>query len=81
MFFIIKKTNLAYAIDIFLRLMVFPVTFYRPYSHKSGDNEKSEKLMGNAKEATTTHEHRTYAIDEIVHRVYVCGEVTKVPGR
>ena len=58
--------------------MVFPVTTYSPNPHSCGNNKESEKLMGNTEETATTYEHSTYGINEVVHRIYVRGEISNI---
>ena len=58
--------------------MVFPVTTYSPNPHSCGNNKESEKLMGNTEETATTYEHCTYGINEVVHRIYVRGEISNI---
>ena len=58
--------------------MVFLVAPYRPHAHDGGYDEEREELVGYAVEAAATDEHGAYAIDEVVHRVDVSGEVCQM---
>ena len=58
--------------------MILLVASYRPDTHDRGYDEKGEELVGNAVETATTDKDRADAIDKIVHRVDVGGEVCQL---
>lgn len=59
-------------------LIILLVASYCPNTHDRGDDEKGEELVGNALETATADKDSAYAIDKIVHRVDVGGEVCQL---